>query len=74
MSEWQTIDTMPEGVVCMTKIDDGRGARNEAKLIKRTRIPGVTRPLYWLADDSMYVYYDPTHWRPLADAPEKANG
>lgn len=62
-NDWQPIATMPEGVACMTKIDDGQGARNEQMLVKRTREPGKTRPLYWFADGSMYVYYTPTHWR-----------
>ena len=63
---WQTIDTMPEGEVVMTKIDDAEyGPRNEQRLVKRTRIPGETRPMYWYEDGSMYVYYTPTHWHPL---------
>jgi hypothetical protein len=61
---WQTIETAPEGVAVMTKIDDAYGVRNEQLLVKRTRIPGETRPLFWFADGSMYVYYEPTHWRP----------
>ena len=63
-NDWRTTDTMPEGVPCMTCIDDGQGIRNEQVLVKRTREPGKTRPLYWLADGSMYVYYTPTHWKP----------
>lgn len=63
MSQWQDISTAPEGVVVQTKIDDGKGERNVQSLIKRTRIPGETRPLWWFADESMYVYYEPTHWR-----------
>ena len=27
--------------------------------------------LWWLPDRSMYVYFTPTHWRPIAPAPEK---
>lgn len=60
---WQPIGTMPEGVVCWTKIDDAHSARNIQKLVKRTREPGKTRPMYWYDDGSMYVYYAPTHWQ-----------
>lgn len=60
---WQTIDSAPEGVEIMTKIDDEHGTRNEQSLVKRTRIPGETRPLFWHPDGSMYVYYTPTHWK-----------
>lgn len=43
-----------------TKIDDGRGVRNEQsmKLVGR---------LWYVPDGSMYVYYTPTHWRPKQD-------
>jgi hypothetical protein len=59
MSHWQRIgDTFPEeGVVVETKIDDGKGCRNEAKLKRH-------RGLWFFPDGSMYVYYTPTHWRP----------
>lgn len=56
MSEWQPIDTAPELVAIDTKIDDERGPRNEQKLKRRGR-------LWFFPDDSMYVYYQPTHWR-----------
>lgn len=64
MSEWQDISTAPEGIEIMTKIDDEHGERNVQSLVKRTRIPGETRPMFWYPDGSMYVYYEPTHWRP----------
>lgn len=64
--QWQTIDTAPEGVEVMTKIDDAYGKRNVQSLVKRTRIPGETRPMFWTPDGAMYVYYTPTHWRALA--------
>lgn len=51
--------TAPEGIVVETKIDDGHGVRNEAKLKRRGR-------LWFFPDDSMHVYYTPTHWRPVA--------
>ncbi len=66
--EWQPIATAPEGVEVMTKIDDGKGERNVQSLVKRTRIPGETQPLWWTPNGSMYVYYTPTHWRPLSKA------
>lgn len=47
----------------MTKIDDGNGERNVQILVKKTRIPGETQPMFWTPDGSMYVYYQPTHWR-----------
>lgn len=46
----------PENVVVETKIDDENGCRNVQKLKRR-------KNLYFLSDDSMYVYYAPTHWR-----------
>ena len=49
---------LPEdGYPVETKIDDGRGCRNEAVLKRRGSI-------WFLKDGSMYVYYKPTHWRP----------
>ena len=56
--EWRPISTAPERVLVETKIDDGGGERNVAKLYRDGRA--------WLVPDgSMYVYYIPTHWRPL---------
>ncbi len=53
-------DRLPlRGEVVATKIDDADGCRNEGTL-KR----GSGR-LWFLSDNSMYVYYTPTHWRPL---------
>ena len=48
----------PDGELVATKIDDARGCRNEAPLTRRAG-------LWFLADDSMYVYYEPTHWAGL---------
>jgi hypothetical protein len=45
----------PEGVTVNTKIDDANGERNEQRLKRRGN-------LWWHPDDSMYVYYTPTHW------------
>lgn len=58
MSEWNPIETAPENVPVLTKIDDAGGTRNEQPLKRRGR-------LWWLTEGSMYVYYTPTHWQPL---------
>ncbi len=57
--EWiRTKDEMPpHGVVVETKIDDEMGERN-IQLLKRRGIS-----LFYFPDDSMYVYYTPSHWR-----------
>ena len=55
MSEWQPIETAPEGEVVMTAIIDGE-QRNTADLVRKGR-------LWFFPDMSMYVYYTPTHWR-----------
>lgn len=57
-NDWSPAHTAPENVVVLTKIDDSTGARNEQPLKCQGR-------LWWLPDGSMYVYYIPTHWRPL---------
>ena len=62
MDEWQPVETAPDGVTVMTKIDDERGVRNEQPLMR-------CRYLWWFPDRSMYTYYAPTHWRPLRDDP-----
>jgi hypothetical protein len=46
-------------VLVNTRIDDGRGVRNEQPLKRSGR-------LWWTADGTVYVYYTPTHWKPLA--------
>lgn len=56
---WAEINTAPEGVTVMTKIDDDKGVRNESPLRRSGR-------LWYFADGSMYVYYTPTHWRHLS--------
>ena len=61
---WKTIDTAPLDQVVETKIDDASGVRNETSLIQKQRGP-ESRPMWWFPDMSMYVYYQPTHWRPL---------
>lgn len=66
--DWQDISSAPEGIEIETKIDDEHGERNVQSLVKRTREPGNTRPMFWVPDGSMYVYYTPTHWRSLSSA------
>lgn len=61
--DWQPISSAPLGVVVETKIDDGRGERNHARLKGYKRAEN-TRTLWFLEDGGMYVYYTPTHWRP----------
>lgn len=58
MNPWlTTADSLPpEGVPVLTKIHDGAGCRNEQMLKRRGR-------LWFFPDDSMYVYYTPTHWQ-----------
>ena len=48
----------PEGIVVETKIDDSDGVRNVSRLKREGR-------LWFLPDGSMYVYYTPTHWKPV---------
>lgn len=47
------------GQVVETKIDDAKGCRNVALLKRRGN-------LWFFPDESMYVYYTPTHWRETA--------
>jgi len=60
MNDWiQVSDQLPEeNLVVETKIDDQHGIRNEVRLFREGR-------LWYVADGSMYVYYAPTHWRPV---------
>jgi hypothetical protein len=62
MSDWipNAPTTAPNGVVVETKIDDEHGVRNEIRLIKQNS-------LWFFPDKSMYVYYAPTHWRPIQE-------
>lgn len=54
--DWKPIDTAPEKVVVLTKIDDEHGPRNEGPLKRIGR-------LWYTPDGAMYVYYTPTHWQ-----------
>jgi hypothetical protein len=63
VSEWQPIETAPENEVVATKIEDALGTRNWQLLIRKGR-------LWFLPDESMYVYYTPTHWKPMPEHQE----
>lgn len=58
---WQPItkDKPAPGEAVLTKIHDEAGPRNEAAL-KR----GASGKLWFFADGTMYVYYEPTHYLP----------
>ena len=47
-----------EGKLVQTKIDDAQGCRNVGELSRNGN-------LWFLPDNSMYVYYTPTHWREI---------
>ena len=59
---WIKVDSLvpPVDEVVETKIDDSDGCRNEQTLV-------FHKNLWFHSDLSMYVYYIPTHWRPLTD-------
>ena len=54
--KWLPIETAPEGVMVDTIIIDHAGERNHQPMKRQGNL--------WFAG-SMYVYYRPTHWRPL---------
>lgn len=58
MSDWLPITaTLPvDKIEVETKIDDLDGERNVVKLVRQGG-------LWFFPDMSMYVYYQPTHWR-----------
>jgi hypothetical protein len=61
MSDWISVkDRLPEpGQVVDTKIDDGVFVmRNEGPL-------KLIGNLWFYTDGSVYVYYEPTHWREI---------
>lgn len=62
MSDWipNAPTTAPNDVIVETKIDDELGVRNQTLLRKQ-------RSLWFFPDNSMYVYYTPTHWRWLVN-------
>lgn len=57
MAWYRTSNVLPEdGEIVDTKIDDGKGCRNEQRL-------KYSHNLWGIPDGSMYVYYNPTHWK-----------
>ncbi len=52
----------PTDVVVETKIDDENGVRN-VQTLRRYQRDTNTRSLWFFPNMSMYVYYEPTHWR-----------
>jgi len=62
MKDWKYCEqALPtEGVVVNTKIDDQKGCRNEQLLYRQGR-------LWFVPNGSMYVYYEPTHWKDCVD-------
>jgi hypothetical protein len=67
MSEWTPIakELPPDGEIVNTIISDGNGLRNEQLLRRKAN-------LWWFPDDSMYVYYCPTHWKTADEAAKRA--
>lgn len=59
MTEWKPIETCPEGIEVMTRIDDEHGPRNEQKLARYGRM------FFTDTTKRLYVYYAPTHWKPV---------
>ena len=53
-----TIDSAPSGVPVWTKIEDKDGVRNVQILTR-------SKNLWFHEDGRTYVYYEPTHWRPV---------
>ena len=63
MNEWVQVkdELPPEDISVYTKIDRGKGSKNEQPLVRQGR-------MWFFPDRSMYVYYTPTHWMTLPDA------
>ena len=62
---WSTIASAPENQLVMTKIDEGGSCRNEQPMSRSGR-------LWFIDNGGTYVYYTPTHWRPLSIAEKLA--
>ena len=60
MCDWLpiTAELPQDKIEVETKIDTGMVERNVAKLVRQGR-------LWFFPDKSMYVYYQPTHWRSI---------
>jgi hypothetical protein len=52
----------PRGVEVMTCVSDARGVRN-VQVLRYGSSRASTDNLWWMGGS--YVYYDPTHWKPL---------
>lgn len=52
---WKTIDTAPDKVDILTKIDDGE--EREVKVLRRSG------NLWFIPGSNDYVYHRPTHWQ-----------
>lgn len=65
MATWKRClaEVPPDGKVVNTKIEDERGTRNEALLVRHGG-------LWYFPDNSMYVYYIPTHWHEIEFTPD----
>jgi hypothetical protein len=63
---WQPIETAPYNTTVMTKIHDGEGERNVQVLKKVGTLVGS---LWFVPDESEYVWDKPTHWMPLPVLP-----
>lgn len=72
-SEWiETKSNLPESGVCVhTKIDDGKGLRNEQILIYVGSVyisPDEKIPVWVTEDLKSIIYYQPTHWKACKNA------
>jgi len=54
--KWNPIESAPNNVLVMTKVDDAKGVRNVQSLRRSGNL--------WFAGGT-YIYYDPTHWREM---------
>lgn len=61
--EWiRCIDQLPPlNTKVMSKTEDADGCRNIQELVLYQR-EKTSKPMWFLPDMSMYVYYSPTHW------------
>lgn len=62
MSDWQPIETAPDGEVVWTRVGETYEERNVQQLKRSGR-------MWFVPDGSTYVYYSPTHWKPSLTNP-----
>lgn len=64
--DWRNtkMEKPPLGLIVDTKIEDHKGVRNEQQL-------KLVNNLWFVPDGSIYVYYEPTHWKLI---PQQYNG